>query len=272
VLLIETSTIIELKKTKSLRQIIHNDVDYYQHSHQVFEALNKIRSSPSKYIDQLEDLKQNAAIDNTGAYIKINDYILRSTKYDIESLKEYLIRISKNEGTGYKSETIMWSEKLQQVGIDIINNLDDVDYFQVKKDLNKRISHALAYDCDNIDFILYHNLDPVMSVFVLLLENPKLKDKLLCDNYHFGAVSCGSFKEVASVTIVFLINKLYKTVTEEEYLELDLNDRMFEGVLYKDSIRDGVIVESDGAKHVVSFTLVDGSLKEEVFHFNRKKK
>jgi len=258
----------KVKKTKSLRQILHNEVDYYHHSHQVFEALNNLRQFPRIYIEKLEELKKFAEIDNTGAFVKISDYILRCTKYDIEEAKQFLERLLMN--STYKSETIMWNEKLQQVGTEIVSNLNDVDYLLVKKDLTRRVSSALNYACECLDFVFYHYLDPVLSVLVILLENPKLRDRLLCESFHFGAVSCGSFKEVAAVTIVFLVNKSCQTVAEEEYFELDINDKVFDYISYKSQIKDGVIVESDGFKHVVCFTLVDGTTREEVFYMRKK--
>lgn len=259
----------KLKHNRSLRQILHYDIDFYLHSQKVFEALNNLRSFPLQYIEQLDSLNHNACVDNSGAFIKINKYCLRCTKYDIEDAKEFLIKIAKTkkDNKNHKGETIMWNEKLQHLGMDIIKHLSNSDYSLVKQELDQRISSALSFECESIDFILYDYMDPILSIFVILIENPSLREKLLCNNYHFGSVSCGSFKEVASVILIFLVNRKKNVETEEEYLELDLNDKILESISYKDQIKEGIIIRTEGTKHFVNFCLMDGSIKEEVLYY-----
>ena len=225
----------KLKNTKSLRQILHNDIDFYLHSQKVFEAINSLRENSWNYIEKLESLKLLALVDNSGAYIKINKYQLRCTIYDIEELKEFLIKIHNNQ----KCDTIMWNENIQKVGLDILQNLSNTDYLILKKELDQRLSLALNYKCEFVDFILYDYLDPVFSIFVILIENPDLREKLLCNNLQFGAAACRSFKEVASVLLIILVNKKNDIVIEDKYLDMNIkiND---DGDIKENNYKDGI--------------------------------
>jgi len=229
--------------------------------------LNNLRSSPEKYIALLDQYKETLEYDEIGAYIKFNNNILHCSKNDLQETRDFLSRMSNRIA---KTDTIMWNEKLQQVGSEIINTLKENVY--VKKDLSKKASISVGYDCELIDFMSYHYLDPSLSVLAFLMENPTLKEKLLCENYHFGVVSCGTYKPNAAVTIILLANQIHKTVKEEDYFEIDLNEKIFDNISYRDKIKDGVILRSDGRKHVINFTLNNDTFREETFYFDRKQK
>ena len=170
--------------------IVVSESDLYMHSFDILNALNNIRESPNKYCKDLTNLQ----IRHPGSSDKAN-YEMQLTIEGVNKTKMFLKKISEQN-----VDCIMWNERLFQAlnfyANDIINN-----------DNCHNLISLLHDDFPNfkiIDFTSFNYVDPVDSILIFLNENEIVRKKLLCENYHYGAVTCGFNNENNPFCIIVL--------------------------------------------------------------------
>jgi len=166
----------------------------------------------------------------------------------------------------------MWDENIARIAENVISSMKKkkIDYSKAKEGLEKKVSVAKSLSMEVFDLVLYSNIVPDNVVIAIFLENLHIKENLFCKNYNYGAVVCGKYRETETATMLVLSEKFDENHEKfTHFVEIDLDDKLFDRIDYKDRIHEGNIVESDGKKHVVSFTLIDGTVKEETFTYEK---
>ena len=99
----------------------------------------------------------------------------------------------------------MWNEQISEACQHKIEVLS--------KDNNEYMMSLLKNEFTDLiilDFTIFNYVDPEDTILLMISENLNVGMKILCENYHYGAVVCGINSENKPFTKVILANQKSK--------------------------------------------------------------
>jgi len=282
-------------------------IDYYQNSKVIFDLINNIRMHPQKYINTITALinkvgniynyasnnsnisnlnlsEGNLNTNNSANYSYNSPLIVGNSDFSLEwqliklnELKSFLLKLSDNT----KGDVLMWSEKVYlsayEYLIEVEENSfkDDIESRPEYKSSSLRISEKLKINNICIEFNLNGLYSPELTVLYLLFENIERLKQILVDNYEYSAVCVfPTQRQNKARTLFYFVKKSLKLVkitginpfTQNPH-DLFLNELLFSRINYKHLIIDG-FYQSDGKVLNVSFNLINGETRQEIFSIN----